>query len=146
MKPIDIEIEKVREFFKDDRYLMMTGVTIDEIGEDAAVVSFDIADIHFNAAGAVQGGATYTLADSAFAVACNVGHLARGEKKLTVSQSASISYLKPAKGKRLIATAEKVSGGRRISVYNIDITDEIGTKVARMTGNAYTIDLDSTGQ
>jgi acyl-CoA thioesterase len=141
MNPINIEIEKVREFFKDDHYLMMTGVTIDEIGEDAAVVSFVIADIHYNAAGAVQGGASYTLADSAFAVACNLGHMARGEKKVTVSQSASISYLRPAKGKRLIATAEKISGGTRMSVYNVDVTDEIGTKVAHMTGNAYTIDL-----
>jgi acyl-CoA thioesterase len=138
---IYIDIEEVRAFFKDDRYLMLTGIAIDEVDVDAAVLSFEIADMHLNAAGIVQGGATYTLADSAFAVASNVGHLARKEKKITVSQSASISYLKPPKGKRLIATAEKISGGNRVSVYNIDVTDELGTNVAHMTGNAYTVSL-----
>jgi acyl-CoA thioesterase len=138
---IYIDIEEVRAFFKDDRYLMLTGITIDEVDVDAAVLSFEVVDIHFNAGGVVQGGATYTLADSAFAVASNVGHLARKEKKITVNQSASISYLRPAKGKRLIATAKKISGGNRISVYNIDVTDELGTNVAHMTGNAYTVSL-----
>ncbi|MDR2611156.1 MAG: PaaI family thioesterase [Clostridiales Family XIII bacterium] len=141
MEKIDYDIDKVRAFFRDDRYLTMTGITIDKIGEDAAVLSFEIADLHYNAGGVVQGGATYTLADSAFAVASNVGHLSRGEKKITVSQSASISYLKPPKGTRLIARAEKVSGGNRISVYHIEVADELGTKVALMTGNAYTVEL-----
>jgi acyl-CoA thioesterase len=142
MKKTGRDIDKVRAFFRGDRYLMMTGITIDEIGEDAAVLSFEIVDgLHHNAGGVVQGGATYTLADSAFAVASNVGHLARGEKKMTVSQSASISYLKPAKGKRLIAKAGKVSGGNRVSVYSIEVTDEHGTLVALMTGNAYTVEL-----
>jgi acyl-CoA thioesterase len=136
-----IDIEEVRAFFKDDRYLMLTGITIDDAGDDAAVLNFEITAAHLNAAGVVQGGAIYTLADSAFAVASNVGHLAREEKKITVSQSASISYLKPAKGKRLIATAQKISGGNRVSVYNIDVADELGTQVAHMIGNAYTVEL-----
>jgi acyl-CoA thioesterase len=135
------DIEKIRGFFTGDRYLMLTGIRIDEASEGAAVLSFEIADMHYNAGGVVQGGATYTLADSAFAVASNAAHIARGEKKITVNQSASISYLKPAKGKRLIARASKISGGNRISVYSIEVTDELGTKVARMTGNAYTVDL-----
>ncbi|MDR1067835.1 MAG: PaaI family thioesterase [Clostridiales Family XIII bacterium] len=135
------DIEKIRGFFTGDRYLMLTGIRIDAVGEDAAALSFDIADMHYNAGGVVQGGAIYTLADSAFAVASNAAHIARGEKKITVSQSASISYLRPARGARLIANASKISGGNRISVYSIEVTDELGTKVAHMTGNAYTVEL-----
>lgn len=136
-----MEIDKVRKYFYKDRYLSMTGVEIDEAGDDKAICSMTISDIHMNASNHVQGGATYTLADSAFAVASNIGHLEKDENKITVGQSASISYLKPPKGKKLIANARKISGGKRISVFSIEIKDELGTDVAIFTGNAYTIQL-----
>jgi acyl-CoA thioesterase len=136
-----MSFEKTKAFFTRDRYLTMTGVRIDEVGEDRAVCSFDITDMHLNGADAVQGGATYTLADSAFAVASNAGFIERGESKITVNQSASISYFRPPKGRRLIALAKKVSGGRQISVYRMEVSDELGTDVALMVGNGYTIDL-----
>lgn len=136
-----MDINKAREFFNNDRYLKFSKVIIEEAGIDSATCSFMIEDMHLNAADVVQGGATYTLADSAFAVATNTGHLERGENKVSVNQSASISYFKPPKGKKLIAKARKISGGNKISVFSIDVTDEIGTHVALMIGNAYTIDL-----
>ncbi|MDR1954199.1 MAG: PaaI family thioesterase [Clostridiales Family XIII bacterium] len=135
-----MDVEKIKAFFTRDRYLTTTGVRIDEVGEDFAVCSFDIADMHLNGADVVQGGATYTLADSAFAVASNAGLIERGEPKITVNQSASISYFRPPKGGKLIARAEKISGGRRMSVYRVEVSDELGTDVALMVGNGYTID------
>lgn len=55
---------------------------------------------HLNAAGTVQGGALFTLADFAFAVAANAGGV------LTVSLQNSISFLRAAKPARLTARAE----------------------------------------
>jgi acyl-CoA thioesterase len=139
-----MDIKDVREFFSGDRYLMLTGVAIDEAGDGRAVCSVDIApEKHFNKGGVVQGGVTYTLADSAFAVAANYGHLDRGEieRFITVSQSANITYFKPPKGSRLICTAEAISRGRVSSVYRMEVNDDLGTEVALMIGNGYTVSL-----
>ncbi|MDR3312187.1 MAG: PaaI family thioesterase [Spirochaetaceae bacterium] len=140
-----MSIEKIRAYFQADKYLTLTGVSIDVAEQDYAVCSLEIADKHLNAGGKVQGGAIYTLADSAFGVAANFGHLDRGDRKITVSQSAGISYFRPPKCKRLIATAKKLSAGRRVSVYNVELEDELGTKVAIMTINGYTVDLAVSG-
>jgi acyl-CoA thioesterase len=140
-----MNIEDVREYFEGDRYLTLTGVTIEEAEDGRAVCAVDIVpEDHFNKAGVVQGGVTYTLADSAFAVAANYGFLDRGEigRFITVSQSANITYFSPPKGKRLICEAEAISRGRVSSVFRMDVKDELGTKVALVIGNGFTINLD----
>lgn len=81
-----------------------------------------------------MGGAIFTLADIACAVAAN-GY---SEKK-TVSQQASITFLAPAKGKRLIAEASCLRAGRTTALYVADVRDELGTYVAHATVNAYVI-------
>ncbi|MDR0852257.1 MAG: PaaI family thioesterase [Clostridiales Family XIII bacterium] len=137
-----MDTEKIKNYFYNDKYLKLTGVSIDEVAADYAVCSFEIAaEKHLNAGNNVQGGAIFTLADSAFGVASNTVHIDAGEKKISVSQSASISYFKPPNGKKLIVTAKKISGGNKMSVYSMEVTDELGTKVALMIGNAYTVDL-----
>ncbi|MDR1496133.1 MAG: PaaI family thioesterase [Clostridiales Family XIII bacterium] len=145
MKGQDLmDVSDVRDFFRGDKYLMLTGVEIVEAGEGRAVCAIDISpEKHFNKGGVVQGGVTYTLADSAFAVASNCGHLLRDEtdRFITVSQSANINYFAPPKGKRLICTAEEMTRGRVSSVYEMKVEDELGTKVALMIGNGYTIHL-----
>jgi acyl-CoA thioesterase len=135
-----LEIEAVRTFFQRDRWLVAAGVHIDEVGEDFARCSMDICDMHLNAADVVQGGATYTLADSAFAVACNAGFVVRGEARLRVSQSASITYFRPPKDSHLIATARKIEGGNKVAVFEIAVEDGQGTKVALMIGNGYLVE------
>jgi acyl-CoA thioesterase len=136
-----MDIEKIRAFFSRDRFLTTTGVSIDEAGEDFAICSMNIEDSHLNASDAIQGGAIYTLADSAFAVASNAAFIDRGENRITVSQSASISYFRPPKGKKLIVKAKKISGGKKISVYRMEVSDELGVDAAIMIGNGYTVDL-----
>ena len=135
-----MDIEKIRCFFTKDRYLMLTGVRIEAADEGYAVCKMEIEEKQRNAGGVVQGGATYTLADSAFAVACNAGFIQREERRIAVSQSASISYMRPPAGTLLIATAQKISGGNRTGVYTIRVTDELGTEVAIMIGNACTVE------
>jgi acyl-CoA thioesterase len=78
-----------------------------------------------------MGGAIFTLADFALAVACNVG------EKPTMSVQSSIEYYNVARGARLIATAEADKSGRSLGFYTVDITDDVGTKVARMTATCF---------
>ena len=95
------------------------------------MTELDITPVHRNAMGAVMGGAIFTLADYALAVACNMG------EEPTVSVSNSIEFLASARGGRLIATCDADKSGRSLGFYTIDVADELGTKVARMTATCF---------
>ena len=119
-------IAKVRKLFAKDRFATENGMVIDEIGDHSAVCSLELAERHLNAMGNVMGGVHYTLADFAFAVASN------WQQPGVVGINNSIAYLSPIKGKKLIAKATLIKDGRSTCVYNVDITDELGTKVANV--------------
>lgn len=89
---------------------------------------------HMNENNVPMGGAIFTLADFVCAIASN-GY---SEKK-TVSQNVSITFLAPAKGKRLIAEASLLRQGRTTALYAADVRDELGTYVAHAVMNAYVI-------
>ncbi|PHV71251.1 phenylacetic acid degradation protein [Sporanaerobium hydrogeniformans] len=130
-----MDIERVREFFKDDKFATGVGIEIEWAEEGKACCSMQIQEKHYNAGGSVQGGAIFTLGDFAFAVAANIGG------QLTVSLNNSISFISVAKGKKLIAEATRLSESKRIGVYEVIITDELGTNVAHMVVNGYKKDV-----
>lgn len=125
------DIEKIREFFANDRFATENGAVIEQVGENAATVSMNIESRHRNAAGIVMGGAIFTLADFAFAVASNHNKLG------TVSLSANITFLKASKGDRLTAKAECVRDGRTTCYYRVTVTDNTGTLIAEVTTSGY---------
>ena len=110
--------EWAREFFRDDRFATeMTGIKIEEAREGYARCTLRVDERHFGALGIVMGGALFTLADFAFAVAANSG------QQHTVSMNLSISYLTPAHGPLLTAIATPVKSGRRTCTYTVDVFD-----------------------
>ena len=114
-----------REVFKDDIYATeVTGIVVEKAADGTSRCSFDITEKHLNADKHVMGGAIFTLADLASAVASNEGELT------TVSINSSISYLGVAKGKKLIAEGKTIKKGRSITTVSVDICDELGTQVA----------------
>ena len=122
------DLEKAREFFGQDFYATKaTGIVIEEVGEHFARCSFEITRNHQNAYGGVMGGATFTLADYTFAVASNFN------QPHTVSVTSQINYIGMAKGKKLIAEANCIKDGRSTCLYEISITDDLGTKIAFFT-------------
>ncbi len=125
------DIEKIREFFANDRFATENGAVIEQVGENAATVSMNIESRHRNAAGIVMGGAIFTLADFAFAVASNHNKLG------TVSLSANITFLKASKGDRLTAKAECVRDGRTTCYYRVTVTDNTGALIAEVTTSGY---------
>lgn len=124
-------LEELKTFFQMDRYAVFSGIEIEEAREGTARCSMQIQPMHLNAGNAVQGGAIFTLADFTFAVASNASGT------LTVSLNNSISFLNAPKGKTLFAQARPVSKGKKIVVYEVEVQDELGTKVACMTVNGY---------
>jgi acyl-CoA thioesterase len=85
------------------------------VGGGEAVVRMPV-DGKLNALGTVHGGAIFSLADQAFALAAN----ASGDPQ--VALSASINYLKPARG-TLIAHARLVGENKSTSVYEVLVHD-----------------------
>lgn len=135
---MNIDIERIRAFFMKDRFATNAGVIIDAVTENEVVCSMSITQEHLNAGGTVQGGAIFTLADLAFAVHCNLRLFTGENVGITVGQSNSISYLGTAKGQRLIARSTCLSQGRSISVFRVEVRDDLGNFVADMRGNGYT--------
>ena len=113
-------LEKVRKRFENDRFATDNGAVIEAVGEGYARCVMSLDEHHYNAVGSVMGGAIFTLADFAFAVASN------WNKKPCVSLTAQITYLGRAKGKKLIAEAEKVKEGRTTCYYLIEVAVELG--------------------
>lgn len=125
-------IAEVRDFFEGDRFATEAcGCHVVEAARGHAVCSFDIADVHLNAQHRVMGGAIFTLADFALAVACNVG------EPPTVAVCNTIEYMSAVRGKRLIATCDADKSGRAMGFYTVSVTDELGTPVARMVASCF---------
>lgn len=130
-------IEEVRAYFAGDKFAALAGIEITEVESGRAVCRMELQPHHMNANNTPMGGAIFTLADLAFAVAANADNVDRGSH--TVSQHMSITFLSPAKGKALIAEAKRIKAGRRTCLYEVSVRDELGTMVAHATGNGFTV-------
>lgn len=92
------------------------GILLEEVRPGHARCSLQVRADHLNGHGICHGGVIFTLADTAFAVACN-SYNAR-----VVAQHNSISYLAPATlGTTLIAEAEEVSRAGRSGIYDVRV-------------------------
>lgn len=134
-----MDISRIREFFDQDKFAKMTGAVMEEIEGGRIICTLGLSENHFNAGGTVQGGAIFTLADFAFAVASNLEDLKADIEAVSISQSCNILFFRPAKGDQLIAETICLQKGRKISVYRVEVRDNLGTKVAEMTGTAYRV-------
>lgn len=122
-------LEQVQRIFSNDRFATeTTGCRVAEAGPDHAVCELDVCERHLNEKGGVMGGAIFTLADFACAVASNIG------EEPTVSVAFSIQYLSAVKGKRLIATADVRKNGRTLGFYDCVVRDDLGRDIAHVTG------------
>ncbi len=128
-----IDVESVKAYFKEDNFAMQMGIEILKADEEESICVLPVKASLYNAGGTVQGGALFTLADFAFAVASNCGG------RHTVSQSASVSFLKPGVGKMLYAKARKISSGKSTCHYSVFVTNEEDVLVAHVTINGFVI-------
>ena len=121
-------LEEVRAYFGGDHFATrQCAAQIDEAAPGHAVCSFTIERHHRNAMGNVMGGAIFTLADFACAVASNVG------QQPSVTVSSNVEFVTGARGERLIATCDADRSGRRLGFYTTRVEDERGTLVALVT-------------
>ncbi|MHC1679816.1 MAG: PaaI family thioesterase [Methanomassiliicoccales archaeon] len=129
--------ERLRKIM-DVRYVIDLGIRTESISEDGEVVCTMDASDKINAMGGAHGGAVFTLADQAFALACNMG------PEPQVALCISINYLKPGKGK-LRAVARMVSQTRRTSLCEVKVFED-GELIATFQGTGYKLNGNSTSK
>lgn len=123
--------QALKSYFSHDRFAALTGAEIIEAGPGFCRCRMVVEDKHLNAAGTVQGGAIFTLADFTFAVASN----SRGQ--LAVAVNVNISFLKAIRSGVIYATATEVTEPHRLGSYLVHITDENGDMLAIFSGMVY---------
>ena len=106
---------------------MRPGISADGVGTTSMIIQ----DKHRQAAGVVQGGIIVTLADYAFFRAVR-SVLDPGKAAVTVELK--LNFIAAAREGELTATARIVSGGRRIIVGDMEVTDHRQTLIARGLG------------
>lgn len=126
-------LEQIRATFAADRFATdAAGCEIRLAEPGHSVCAMTLRPHHLNAAGTPQGGAIFTLADFAFAVAVNAF-----AETVTVSLQHDITFLSAARGTELIAEANCVRSGRSTCFYTVTVTDDLDTVIAEMTVNGF---------
>jgi acyl-CoA thioesterase len=119
--------------WKEDDASQGLGMEIVEIKLGQATLAMTIKPHMVNGQRIAHGGFIFTLADSAFAFACNT------HNDRAVAAQGSISFLRPGKlGDRLVATAREISRSGRSGIYDVRVTaDEL--VIAEFRGHSRTI-------
>jgi acyl-CoA thioesterase len=131
-RTIDNPIEYAREVVGRDPWATYLGIEVEEVREGYSRCSITIRPEHLNAVERAHGGFIYSLADQAFAVACNSTGV------MAIAVTVTISYLaSSADGEKIFAEATPVSVGRKVSVWNIEVRGSGDNLIARATGTAY---------
>ena len=120
--------------WRDDRASQALGMSLDAVGPGTATLSMTVTDSMINGHEICHGGLIFTLADSAFAFACNAYN------RVTVAQHCSVTFMAPARlGDRLTARAEERSLNGRSGIYDIRVANQDGKAIAEFRGHSRTI-------
>jgi acyl-CoA thioesterase len=127
--------EHVRDrMYESDRASKALGMRIVEIAPGRATLEMTVRDDMLNGHDLCHGGLITTLADSAFAFACN----SYGE--LTVASGFSVDIMAPARlGDLLRARCSEISKAGRTGVYDAEVTNQRGERIAVFRGRSYTL-------
>jgi len=120
-----------RQFMKRDKFAQFCGIELVEVGPGRAVTRMAVRPEHLNGVGLVHGGAIFTLADYAFAAACNT------YGTVTVAINVSISFMNAARSGVLTAVCEDVVKNPKLGTYRATVTDQDGAVIATFDGLAY---------
>lgn len=122
----------VAKMMQDDLFSQWLGIEIIEIREGYSKIKMLLRPEMINGFGLIHGGIAFSLADSAFAFACN------NRNNLSVALDTSITFTKATKaGDVLTAEAKELHNGRSTGLYLITITNQHGEQVAHFKGTCF---------
>ena len=132
--PQSVAEASARAMYEQDRASQALGMRILEVRPGYARVAMKVREDMVNGHQLCHGGLIFTLADSAFAFACNTYDL------VTVASAASVEFLLTARlGDELTAIAEERSRSKRTGVYDVTVRNSQGECVALFRGRSHQI-------
>lgn len=130
----------MRPMMQRDAASAMLGMVVELDAPGEAVVSMTVRDDMLNGFAITHGGLVFTLADTAFAIACNE------DERVTVAGGADITFLtSTTSGDRLTARAVRRVVSGRNGLYDVTVTDESGDVVAEVRGRSLTTNRSHPG-
>ena len=114
---------------KNDKAAAAQGIGLISIAPGRATMTLTVEEHHLNGHAICHGGIIFTLADTAFAFACN------SYNQIAVAQHNTISFLKPVqRGETLTASATETARDGRNGIYDVVVTSDSGATVAHFRG------------
>lgn len=126
--------ERVRDaMWAGDHATKMLGMHIVAVGPGTATIAMTVRQDMLNGHAICHGGLITTLADSSFAFACN------SYNELTVASGFAIDLIAPGRlGDVLTATCTEVSKSGRTGVYDTEVLNQRGERIAVFRGRSHT--------
>ena len=118
-------------FSEKDKFAKHCGIELMEVSDGKAIVKMTIGKHHLNGVGTVHGGALFTIADFAFAVASN------SHGQIAMSINASMNYFKAVLDGTLTAEAKEISLSPKLATYTVEITNQDKELIALFQGMVY---------
>ena len=129
--PVEIARRCADAMYDADLASQRLGIAIAEIGPGRATATMTVNENMVNGHGIGHGGYVFTIADTAFAFACNTYN------ERTVAAGADINFLAPVNaGDKLSATAVERSRRGRSGIYDVTVRTADGTVVAEFRGRS----------
>lgn len=123
---------RIRQHISQDPFARFLGIELLELREGYSRVALTVQEHMVNFHGILHGGVLFSLADAAFAAACN------SYGQVAVALTVSVSFLAAVEaGHRLVAEATEEHLGGRTGLYRLAVTREDGSLVALCHGTAY---------
>ncbi|MGH3362327.1 MAG: hydroxyphenylacetyl-CoA thioesterase PaaI [Nocardioides sp.] len=130
MTPEEIARRSAEAMWGGDRASQALGMSLDVVGPGRATLRMTLREDMVNGHDIGHGGLTFTVADSAFAFACN------SYNRVTVAAGAEVRFLAPTRlGDVLVASATERERNGRDGVYDVTVTVD-DTVVATFVGRS----------
>ena len=131
MNPLDLARRCAEQMYAVDAASRALGITLTAVGPGTATARMTVREEMANGHGICHGGFVFTLADTAFAFACNT------YDDRTVAAGADVSFLEPVSvGATLSAVATERSRRGRSGLYDVTVSREDGVVVAEFRGRS----------
>lgn len=110
------------------------GIEVQKVAPGRAELTMTVRPEYANGHGMCHGGVISTLADTAFAHACNSAN------RKSVAQRFAIDFIRPALvGEQLTAVGEEQSRGKLTGIYQVKVTNPSGKLVAIFNGTSFEV-------
>lgn len=122
----------VAHMMREDQFSQWLGIRVIEVQEGYSKIQMTLRQEMVNGFHVIHGGIAFSLADSAFAFACN------NRNNLSMALDTSINFTKTLKpGDELTAEARELHNGRSTGLYLITITNQNNEQVALFKGTCF---------